>query len=68
MLDDVSAAHARIDQWESVLNDRVARATEFANRAAALTGSARDRHGLAEVTVDSTGSLTELWLSERVRH
>jgi hypothetical protein len=68
MLDDLSAAHERIDEWESALRDRVTKATELANRTASLTGSARDRDGLAEVTVDSTGSMTQLWLSERVRH
>ena len=68
MLDDLSIAHERIDQWESDLKERVARATELATRTAGLTGSAKDREGLIEVTVDSTGSMTQLWLSERIRH
>ncbi len=68
MWDDLSAAHERIDQWESSLAERVARASELSNRTAALTGTARDREGLAEVTVDSTGAMSHLWLSEAVRH
>ncbi len=68
MLDDLSTMHGRIDEWESALKDRVTKATELANRTATLTGSARDRDGLVEVTVDSNGVVTHLWLSDRVRH
>src|SRR5262245_31175864 len=67
MLDDLSAAHERIDQWSSAMTERVGRATELANRTGAMTGAAKDRDGLVEVTVDSIGAVSHLWLSERTR-
>jgi phenylpyruvate tautomerase PptA (4-oxalocrotonate tautomerase family) len=67
MLDDLSSADERIDEWESAVRERVTRAAGLAARTAALTGSAKDRDGLAEVRVDSIGAISHLWLSERVR-
>lgn len=68
MLDDLGTAHARIDQWEANLADRVARANALASRLAELRATARDRDGMVEVTVDSTGVPIDLRLSEAVRH
>jgi hypothetical protein len=68
MLDDLSAAHERIDQWESDLSDRMARATELASRVPQMRGTARDPDGVVEASVDSSGVLTDLWLGDSVRH
>ncbi|MBX6748536.1 MAG: YbaB/EbfC family nucleoid-associated protein [Micromonosporaceae bacterium] len=67
MLDDLSTAHARIDQWESDLADRVARANALASRLVELRATGRDRDGLVEVSVDANGVPLDLWLSEGVR-
>jgi hypothetical protein len=68
MLEDLATAHARIDQWESEVADRVARANALAHRLAELRGLARDRDGLVEVRVDANGVPADLWLGEGVRH
>ena len=67
MLDDLSTAHARIDQWEADLADRVARANALVGRLAELRATGRDRDGLVEVRVDANGVPVDLWLSESVR-
>lgn len=67
MLDDLSKAHARIDQWQADLADRVARANTLASRLAELRATGRDPDGLVEVSVDVNGVPIDLWLSEDVR-
>jgi hypothetical protein len=67
MLDDLSTAHARIDQWESDLADRVVRANVLASRLVELTATGRDHDGLVEVSVDANGVPVDLWLGEGVR-
>jgi DNA-binding protein YbaB len=67
MLDDLSTAHARIDQWEADLADRVARANALVGRLTELRATGRDRDGLVEVRVDANGVPVDLWLSESVR-
>ena len=63
----LDAAGHRLDEWESSLTDRAARATALSTRARALTGFARSADGLVEVTVDAAGLLADLRLDERTR-
>ncbi|MFI2712212.1 YbaB/EbfC family DNA-binding protein [Micromonospora sp. NPDC018662] len=63
----LDAAGRRLDEWESSLADRAARATALSTRARALTGFARSADGLVEVTVDAAGLLADLRLDERTR-
>ncbi|WP_089153984.1 YbaB/EbfC family nucleoid-associated protein [Micromonospora sp. NBS 11-29] len=63
----LDAATHRLDEWESTLAARAARATALAQRTRALTGTARSADGLVEVTVDPSGLLTDLRLDERTR-
>ncbi|MFI7305868.1 YbaB/EbfC family nucleoid-associated protein [Micromonospora aurantiaca] len=63
----LDAAARRLDEWESSLTDRAARARDLSARTQALTGTARSADGLVEVTVDTSGLLTGLRLDERVR-
>ena len=65
--DDPEAAYRLIDNWESSLKERAAQAKTFAEQGAGLTATARDPDGIVEVTVDSTGVVTALNLSERIR-
>ncbi|MEU1966391.1 YbaB/EbfC family nucleoid-associated protein [Micromonospora sediminicola] len=63
----LDAATRRLDEWESSLADRAARARDLSARTQALTGTARSADGLVEVTVDPSGSLADLRLDERIR-
>ncbi|MFI7072927.1 YbaB/EbfC family nucleoid-associated protein [Micromonospora sediminicola] len=63
----LDAATRRLDEWESSLADRAARARDLSARTQALTGTARSTDGLIEVTVDPSGSLADLRLDERIR-
>ncbi|WBC15871.1 YbaB/EbfC family DNA-binding protein [Micromonospora sp. WMMA1998] len=63
----LDAATRRLDEWESSLADRAARARDLSARTQALTGTARSADGLIEVTVDQTGALADLRLDERTR-
>ena len=65
--DDLGAADQWIDDWESTIQTRAAQAKEFAERAAGLTATARSADGAIGVTVDSSGGLAKLELSERIR-
>jgi DNA-binding protein YbaB len=65
--DDPEAAYRLIDNWESSLKERAERAKSFADQGAGITVTARDPDGIVEVTVDSTGVVTGLHLSERIR-
>ncbi|WP_431899028.1 YbaB/EbfC family DNA-binding protein [Micromonospora chalcea] len=63
----LTAAAQRLDEWESSLADRAARARDLSARTRGLTGSARSADGLVEVTVDASGLLAGLRLHERTR-
>lgn len=63
----LDAAARRLDEWESSLAARAARARDLSARTQALTGTARSADGLVEATVDASGLLTGLRLDERVR-
>jgi hypothetical protein len=59
VLDDLFAAGRWVDDWESVLGQRAAKARELSTRLTALTATAHDDDGQITVTVDSSGSVTE---------
>ncbi|QGN48654.1 YbaB/EbfC family nucleoid-associated protein [Micromonospora sp. WMMD558] len=63
----LDAAGRRLDEWESAVADRAAKAKALSERVRALTGTASSPDRMVEVTVDAAGSLTDLWLDERVR-
>ncbi|MDG4818926.1 YbaB/EbfC family nucleoid-associated protein [Micromonospora sp. WMMD956] len=63
----LDAATRRLDEWESSLADRAARAQALSARTRALTGSARSPDRAVEVTVDATGLLVDLRLDEQTR-
>ena len=67
MLDDLAAAGTWVDDWESMLHQRATTARELSTRLTALTATARDRSGLINVTVSSSGSIMDLTLDERCR-
>jgi len=64
---DLNAAARWVDDWQSSIEDRAARAKALSERVAGLRASARSRDGLVAVTVDSTGAVADLQLDERVR-
>ncbi|MEV1143933.1 YbaB/EbfC family DNA-binding protein [Micromonospora sp. NPDC049799] len=63
----LDATARRIDDWESSIAERAARARALAAQIQALTGNARSPDRMVEVTVDSAGLLTDLRLDERTR-
>jgi ABC-type transporter Mla subunit MlaD len=65
--DDLDAADQLIDNWESAIKERAAQAKALSDRAAGLTATARSTDGAIEVTVDTSGGITKLVLSERIR-
>jgi len=67
MLDDLDGAERWVDNWESSIADRAAKVKTFAEQGAGVTGIASDPDRVVEVTVDSSGVVTGLYLSERVR-
>jgi len=67
MLDDLDAAQQRVDDWQSVIEQRAVQARVLSRRLAQVQATARSRDGLIEVTVASSGVVTGLRLDERVR-
>jgi hypothetical protein len=64
---DLNAAARWIDDWQSSIEDRAARAKALSERVTGLRASARSRDGLVVVTVDSTGAIVDLRLDEQTR-
>ncbi|WP_320064386.1 YbaB/EbfC family DNA-binding protein [Micromonospora sp. RTGN7] len=60
-------ATRRLDDWESSLAARAARARTLSAQVQALTGTASSPDRAVEVTVDSSGLLVDLRLDERTR-
>ena len=54
-----------MDRWRASVEERAARVQEMSGRVAGLTATARDRDGLVEVTVASSGVVTRLHLDDR---
>jgi len=67
MLDDLEGAERWLEDWESSIAERAAKAKTFAEQGAAVSATATDPGGVVEVTVDSSGVVTGLQLRERVR-
>jgi YbaB/EbfC DNA-binding family len=65
--DDLDGADRWIDDWESAIQRRAAQAKAFSERASGLSATARSKDGAIEVTVDASGGITALQLSERIR-
>lgn len=63
----LDAAGRRLDEWESSLAERAARAKTLSARMRDLTGTARHTERAVQVTVDSSGLLIDLRLDERIR-
>jgi DNA-binding protein YbaB len=64
---DLNAAAQWVDEWQSSIEERAARARTLSDRVAGMRVSARSRDDLVEVTVDSTGAVVDLRLDERIR-
>jgi hypothetical protein len=67
LCEDLDGARRWVDDWQSSIEDRAARARELTGRLSGLSATARDRDGLVEVTVAQSGVVTGLRLDERVR-
>jgi DNA-binding protein YbaB len=69
MLDgrDADAADRWVDDWLAGIEERAAQAKDLSERLAQLTGSARSDDGLIEVSVGSSGTVTDLRLDEDIR-
>lgn len=63
----LDAAERRLDEWETSLAERAARAKTLAATMRDLTGTAHNAARTVDVTVDSAGLLIDLRLDERVR-
>ncbi|MEU7590478.1 YbaB/EbfC family DNA-binding protein [Micromonospora sp. NPDC049230] len=63
----LDAAEGRLDEWESSLAARAARARTLSATMRDLTGTARNATRTVHVTVDSTGLLIDLRLDELIR-
>lgn len=64
---ELDAAQRWVDDWQSGIEERAARAAALSRRVAQLSATARSRDGLVEVTVGASGALTGLRLREEVR-
>lgn len=64
---DLDAAERWVDDWQSGIEERAAQARDLSGQLAALTGTARSADRSVEVTVDSSGAVTDLRLDERIR-
>src|SRR6185436_18544864 len=56
-----------VHDWERSLQEQAAKAKTFADRGATITATATDKDRVVEVTVDASGAVTGLNLSERIR-
>jgi len=60
------ASRAYLRSWKANVDQTAARATAMAERLQRLRTTARDDNGLAEVTIDSSGVLLHLELTDRI--
>ncbi|MFF0251302.1 YbaB/EbfC family DNA-binding protein [Micromonospora zamorensis] len=63
----LGAAGRRLDEWESSLAERAARAKTLSARMQELTGTAHNTDRTIDVTVECSGLLIGLRLDERIR-
>ena len=64
---DLDAAERWVDNWQSGIAERAAQASALAQRLTSLTATARSRDGLVEVSVGSSGTVTDLRLDDRIQ-
>ncbi|HEY8372664.1 MAG TPA: YbaB/EbfC family nucleoid-associated protein [Pseudonocardiaceae bacterium] len=64
---DPSAARERLAAWKERIDNLAANTRAMRDRLQEVRVTARDPNGLAEVTVDSTGALVDLQLTDRIR-
>ncbi|GAB3462044.1 YbaB/EbfC family nucleoid-associated protein [Actinophytocola sediminis] len=65
---DPAAARARLAAWQGRVDQLAADTRTMSDRLQDLRVSATDPRGLAEVTIDSTGTMVDLRLTERIQH
>jgi YbaB/EbfC DNA-binding family protein len=61
------ATEAWLEEWSAGADERAAQAQTFADRVAGVSATAADRDGTVRVTVNASGSVTDLRLAEQVR-
>jgi DNA-binding protein YbaB len=64
---DPDGARERLDAWKGRIDKLAADTKAMSDQLQGVQVTATDPNGLAEVTVDSTGSLVELRLTERIQ-
>jgi len=64
---DPDGARAYVRDWKSRIDRKAADTLAMSDRLAGLRVTADDGNGIAEVTIDSTGVLVDLRLSERTQ-
>jgi len=69
MLDESSLDEAErwVDGWQAKIEARAAKVRELSERLAGLEATARSEDGLVQVTVGSSGVMTDLRLDDGVR-
>lgn len=64
---DPDGASAYVQDWKARIDRKAADTQAMSDRLAGLRVTAEDDNGIAEVTIDSTGLLLDLRLSERTQ-
>jgi DNA-binding protein YbaB len=64
---DPDGARERLGAWKSRIDKLAADTQEMGERLKAVRVTARDPGGMAEVTVDSTGAVVDLRLTDRIQ-
>jgi DNA-binding protein YbaB len=64
---DPDGARERLAAWKGRIDKLAADTQAMSDRLSGLRVTARDPSGLAEVTIDSTGTLVQLELTDRMR-
>ena len=64
---DPDASRAYLRSWKTNVDQAAARANAMAEQLQRLRTTAKDDNGLAEVTVDSSGVLLDLQLTDRIQ-
>ena len=65
---DPDASRAYLQSWKEKADEAAARANAMAEQLQRLRTTAKDENGLAEVTIDSSGVLLDLKLTDRIRN
>lgn len=64
---DPDGAMAELDAWKGRIDQLAADTRTMSDRLGQLRVTARDEHGMVEVTVDASGALTGLRLGRRIQ-